>query len=97
MSEVRLSGNLNLMPYEQEAIQKVIDEYVRAVKTFGAFKSAHEGYGVLLEEVDELWDEVKAKQGKRRQKNLEKEATQVAAMGLRFLIDVCLNSNKGFE
>jgi len=48
------------------------------------FHSPHEGYAVLLEEVDELWDEVKAD-------NVEKarqEAVQVAAMAVRFIMEV---------
>lgn len=54
------------------------------------FSSAHEGYAVLLEEVEELWDEVK-KGGTepRSEERIRREATQVAAMAIRFLVDVC--------
>lgn len=50
-------------------------------------RGAHEGYAVILEEVDELWEEVKRQviDGSA----LRKEALHVAAMGLRFVIDVC--------
>ena len=51
--------------------------------------SAHEGYAVLLEEVDELWAHIKVKQGKRDVKAMRKEAVQVAAMALRFVVEVC--------
>lgn len=51
--------------------------------------SAHEGYAVLAEEVDELWDHVKVKQGKRDIPEMTYEAVQVAAMALRFIVDVC--------
>lgn len=37
--------------------QLISDEYVGATLKFGAFNSAHEGYAVLLEEVDEAKDE----------------------------------------
>jgi hypothetical protein len=50
--------------------------------------SAHEGFAVLAEEVDELWDHVKVKQGKRDVPEMVYEAVQVAAMALRFIIDV---------
>ena len=37
----------------------VLNEYGRAGETYDEFNSPHEGYAVLLEEVDELWDEIK--------------------------------------
>jgi len=44
-------------------IESEIDD---AVSKFGAFHNAHEGYAVLLEEVDELWENVKLNQKKSR-------------------------------
>ena len=35
------------------------DELIRAIKQYGIGPTFHEGYAVLLEEVDELWDEIK--------------------------------------
>ena len=71
-----------------EAIEK---ECFRACTLYPKFHSAHEGYAVLLEEVEELWDEVKKSPKKRDAALLRAEAIQVAAMALRFLIDVCEN------
>lgn len=65
-----------------------------ATSKFGPFNSAHEGFAVLKEEVDELWDEVKAKQGARDVAKMRKEAIQVAAMAMRFVLDVC-DAEKG--
>lgn len=65
------------------------EELVFATAKFGAFHSAHEGFAVLKEEVDELWDEVKAKQGSRDFEAMRKEAIQVAAMAMRFVVDIC--------
>jgi head-tail adaptor len=56
--------------------------------------SAHEGYGVLAEEVDELWAHVKTQQSKRDLDAMRKEAVQVAAMAVRFVVDVC-NESRG--
>ncbi len=65
-------------------------EYTRAVSKFGAFNNAHEGYAVLLEEVDELWDNVKLNQkNPERLPKMTKECIQVAAMAIRFLHDCC--------
>jgi len=41
-------------------IELVDDELVAARKKFPSFGSDHEGYAVILEELDELWDAVKA-------------------------------------
>jgi len=70
----------------EEYLQKIKEEYLKANKKFPPFHSTHEGYAVLKEEVDELWDGIKANAfvGK-----LESEAIQVSAMALRFLIDCC--------
>lgn len=51
--------------------------------------SAHEGFAVLLEEVDELKAHVWAKQSKRDLAEMRKEAVQVAAMAARFVVEVC--------
>ena len=65
----------------------VFDEYHRATKMYGPFNSAHEGWAVLLEEVEELWDEVKKSPKNRDIVKMREEAIQVAAMALRFLHD----------
>lgn len=61
------------------------EELYRATQRFGPMASAHEGWAVIQEEVDELWDEVKGGQDVRR---MREEAIQVAAMAMRFVIDV---------
>jgi|SRR6202035_1595363 len=65
-------------------VREVLAELDRATALFGPFHSAHEGYAVMLEEFEELWDEIKANNAI----NTRKEAIQVAAMALRFLMDV---------
>lgn len=69
------------------AVEDVVKELSNANRLFPAFHGAHEGYAVLLEELDELWDEIKCKD--RNLKNMRKEAVQVAAMAIRFIEDVC--------
>ena len=70
-------------------LQDIAEEHDRAVDSFGAFHNAHEGWAVIHEEMDELWEAVKMNQDKpERILKLEEEAVQVAAMALRFLMDV---------
>lgn len=63
------------------------DELCRASTKFAPFHSAHEGFAVLKEEVDELWDEIKTKN--RSKERMREEALQTAAMALRFVHDIC--------
>lgn len=72
---------------EAQAFQKVVWELEQAEQKFPAFNSCHEGKSVIQEELDELWDEIKKKDKNMAQ--IEKEAIQVAAMGIRFLINLC--------
>jgi hypothetical protein len=51
-----------------------------ATRIHGNFNSAHEAYGVLLEEVDEFWDEVRKNSVYRNKANMLKELTQISAM-----------------
>ena len=50
------------------------------------FNSWHEGYAVILEELDELWDEVRKKECDKDKLRLE--ARHVAAMALRFAAEL---------
>jgi hypothetical protein len=77
-----------------DAVEK---ECLRACIRYPRFHSAHEGYAVLLEEVEELWDEVKKSPKKRDPAAMREEAIQVAAMALRFLVDVCNNPTETNE
>lgn len=68
--------------------EEVYEEFLKASSKFPAFASEHEGYAILLEEVDELWEAVKLNQKRPERHNLcRKECIQVAAMALRFLYD----------
>lgn len=69
------------------AVRLVKAELKEATSKFGSFNNAHEGYAVILEELDELWDEIKNNHTMLQ----EKEAIQVAAMAIRFLVDCCPN------
>lgn len=68
-------------------------ELLDAVTNWPPFNSAHEGYAVLREEVDELWAHVKTNQKRRDLAAMRKEAVQCAAMAMRFALEVCDETN----
>ena len=60
-------------------LKRVADEADAAERKYGPFTSAHEGYGVLAEEVAELLEAIRSNQ----RVNVEDEAIQVSAVALR--------------
>lgn len=74
----------------EQAIRLITHEYLLATKRHGKFNSTHEGFAVLKEEVDELWDLVR--KGHRynamqQEHCFTSEAKQIAAMAIRFIVD----------
>ncbi len=76
-----------------QAMDDLYDELLAARK-WPAYNSAHEAFAILHEEFDELKAHVWMNQKKRDLKGMRKEALQVAAVALRFVIEVC-NEEKG--
>lgn len=71
----------------EQAVSLAVTELNRATALHGAFHSAHEGYSVIKEEFEELWDEIKKRKENRNPEALKEEAVQLAAMALRFIVD----------
>ena len=67
----------------------VRNEVLRARGKFAPFNSAHEGFAVALEEVDELWDHVKVRADRRDLDAMRGEAIQAAAMFTAFAAECC--------
>lgn len=74
---------------DRQEILIVSQELNRAMSIHKPMNSAHEGYAVIKEELEELWDEIKKKECERNIEHMKEEAIQLSAMGLRFIIDVC--------
>jgi NTP pyrophosphatase (non-canonical NTP hydrolase) len=79
---------------QRDALSLADFELTQARENWPPFNSAHEGYAVLAEELDELWQHIKTNQQRRDLRAMRKEAIQVAAMALRFAIEVC-NDERG--
>jgi hypothetical protein len=71
----------------EQACGLIAHETYKATLKHVPMNSAHEGYAVILEELEELWDEIKQQQPDRDKLLLE--ASHVGAMAARFIVDVC--------
>ena len=67
----------------------LMEELKRANRMYGtSFASPHEGYAVMLEEMDELFDEIRKKRPDK--KRMQDEAIQVGAMAIKFIQSCCV-------
>jgi NTP pyrophosphatase (non-canonical NTP hydrolase) len=73
----------------QAVSYQIRDEVWKAKSKFPVnFHNQHEAYAVILEEVDELWDEIKKNQKVYDLDAQRKEAIQAAAMLCRLLVEL---------
>ena len=72
---------------ELKVAELLIKELNRANCMYGtSFSSAHEGYAVILEELDELFEEIRQKRPVKER--LREEAIQLGAMALKFIMSI---------
>lgn len=72
-----------------KAIEMIREEYEKAISEHEPFHSAHEGYGVIKEEFDELWEEIRKKESAQSKEAMAEEAIHTCVTLLRFLVEVC--------
>ncbi len=68
------------------AMAEVTNEFRRAAIAHRPMHSPHEGWAVIREEMDELWEHVRANTG--RSAEARHEACQIAAMAVRYMLDL---------
>lgn len=71
----------------KDVVDEVLNELESARNNHEDFHSKWEGFCVLQEEICELWGEVRKKEPPK--KFMRREATQVAAMAIKFIEDCC--------
>lgn len=71
------------------AMSLILNEFAEATERFGSFHSIHEGWAVVREEFLEFEEECRKKGAYDDQEDLIKEAKQLGAMAMRFLVDCC--------
>lgn len=90
---MRFKSYLHAFDFDEELIStlcQIGDEVERAEIKHPPLNSAHEAYSVILEELDEFWDQVKKKDAERDIGNMRTEMIQTAAMCVRTIRDLAL-------
>ena len=73
----------------QSALEDIKQEVISAKQVYkDNFVNQHEAYAVILEEVDELWAEIKKNQKVYDLEAQRKEAKQAAAMLVRLMVEL---------
>ena len=72
---------------QAEVLGEIAREYDKARRRHAPMNSGHEGYAVIKEELDELWEEIRKDNGSS--KEARSEAIQIAAMAFAYVIEVC--------
>ena len=81
-----------LTALKEDRINRILlavkQELFKGMQLHQAYNSVHEAYSVILEELDEFWDEVRKKRQDRSQALMSRELIQVAATSLRTIFDL---------
>jgi hypothetical protein len=92
-----------LFESKEENLARITIEVLAEVKRACAFHDGmhgpHEAYGVILEELDEYWDEVKLynpRKGRDTRSRQREELIQLAAMAIRAISDT-IDFGKHYE
>lgn len=74
-----------LQPWEWVAVQGLVEQYRRVIAKWPPLSSAHEGYGLMCEEVAELLEEIRKPAPYDRR--VTAEARDVAVVALRMMLE----------
>lgn len=69
-------------------LKDVKKELKRATRIHGEFNSIHEAYAVILEELEEFWDEVRKRKEQRSRNAIREELIQIAAASCKAILSL---------
>jgi hypothetical protein len=72
---------------DSDALAEVAVELMDARSIHEPLNSHHEAYAVILEELEEYWEEVRKRRAERDPARLREELIQIAAMAVRAAVD----------
>jgi glycyl-tRNA synthetase beta subunit len=67
---------------------EVLDAAVPVQARWGDYHSAHEAYGVMMEEVEEFWEIVKVRQENRDLAKMRAELVDIAVCAMRTILSL---------
>ncbi len=77
----------------EERLSNILEESKNEITyiatTYNNFNSPHEGYAVILEELDELWSEIKKESSLRNPIEMEHECKRIIAAAICFMLYCC--------
>jgi len=83
VSGVQKADGTLAQPELPQFIVDQLEEVMSADKKHSAIRSIHQGYGILLEEVDEFWDWVRRQGDERDMQAMRHELVQIASTAQR--------------
>jgi hypothetical protein len=71
-----------------KSIKSIIAEYNHTIIKHAPIHSTYEGWALIKQKVDQLWEEIKKEEATGSKEVMLKEAAQIGAMAMRFIIDL---------
>ncbi len=71
-----------------KTIKAIIAEYNYSIVKNEPLNSPHEGWALIKQKVDGLWEEIKKNNTDNSKEAIMKEAAQIGAMAMRFMVDL---------
>jgi hypothetical protein len=80
-----------------KSIRMIIPEYNQIICKNPPLHNAHEGWAMLEQGVEQLWNEVKKDKNIRSDEKMRKEAILISATAMRFIIDLCIDEKQKIQ
>ncbi len=80
-------GGEGVKTLKEQVVEELFNEMKRGVMRYKSYKSLHEAYAVIKEELDELWEEIKKKPNQQSDEAILRESLHVAATALRLVLE----------
>jgi hypothetical protein len=76
-------------------VDRIVESVTEMEQKFDSVSGAHEAYGLIAEELDEFWDEVKKKEKDRNVDLMVNELIDTAGMALRAALSLKWDAQHG--